>query len=73
MNDPLQKAGFLPTAFTQAEGELRSKALFRREGITATFARSELLIAGAGNGQLMRYRTPHAHPTIQGSKTIQSP
>jgi hypothetical protein len=73
MNDLLQPAGFLPTAFTQAEGELRSKALFRREGVTATSAGSELPIAGAGNGRLMRYRTPHAYPTIQRLKTIQSP
>jgi hypothetical protein len=73
MNDPLQQAGFLQTAFTQAEGELRSKTLFRRERVTAASAESELSIAGAGNGRLMRYRIPHAYPTIQRSKTIQSP
>jgi hypothetical protein len=73
MNDPLQPAGFLQTAFTQAEGELRSKALFRPEGVTATSAGSELPIADAGNWRLIRYLIPHAHPTIQRPKTIQSP
>jgi hypothetical protein len=73
MNDPLQKAGFLPTAFTQAEGELRSKALFRREGITATSARSELLITVAGDRRLIRCLRQRVHPTIQRPKTIQSP
>jgi hypothetical protein len=34
MNDLLQHAGFLQTAFTQVEGELRSEALFRRGGVT---------------------------------------
>ena len=69
----LQQAGFLPTAFTQAEGELRSEALFRREGVTATSAGSELPITGAGNGRLIRYRIPQGYATIQRSKTIQSP
>jgi hypothetical protein len=73
MNDPLQQASFLPAAFTQAEGELRSKALFRREGGTATSAGSESPIADAANGRLMRYRAPHAYPTIQSLKTIQYP
>src|ERR1700721_963882 len=41
MNDLLRQAGFLRTAFTQAEGELRSKAFFRREGVAATSAGSE--------------------------------
>ena len=45
MNDLLQPAGFLQTAFTQAEGELRSEVLFRREGVSATAAESELPIA----------------------------
>jgi len=58
---------------SQVEGELRSKTLFRRERVTAASAESELSIAGAGNGRLMRYRIPHAYPTIQRSKTIQSP
>ena len=73
MNHPLQPAGFLPTAFTQAEGELRSKTLFRREGVTATSAGSELPITSAGNRRLVRYRIPQGYPTIQRSKTIQSP
>jgi len=73
MNHPLQKAGLLQTALPQVEGEPRSKALFRREGITATSAGPELPIAGAGNGRRMRYRIPHTYPTIQGSKSIQSP
>jgi hypothetical protein len=73
MNDLLRQAGFLRTAFTQAEGELRSKAFFRREGVAATSAGSELLIAGAGNARLKRHRISHAYPTIQRSKTIQSP
>ena len=73
MNDPLQHAGFLQTAFTQAEGELRSKPLFRRDGVTATSAGPELPIAGAGNGRLLQYPIPPAYPTIQRSKTIQSP
>ena len=50
MNDPLRPAGFLQTAFTQAEGELRSKALFWRESVTATSAGSELPIASVGDG-----------------------
>jgi hypothetical protein len=62
MNDPLRQAGFLQITFTQAEGELRSKPLFRRDGVTATSAGSELLIAGAGNGRPIRYRIPHAYP-----------
>jgi hypothetical protein len=73
MNDLLQQAGFLQTAFTQVEGQLRSEALFRRGGVTATSAESELPTAGVGNGQLMRYRIPHAYPATQRSKTIQSP
>jgi hypothetical protein len=73
MNDPLRPAGFLQTAFTQAEGELRSAALFRRESVTGTFAGSELPLGGAGDGRRMRYRIQHTYPTIQGSKTIQSP
>jgi hypothetical protein len=73
MNDPLQPTGFLPTAFTKAERELRSKPLFRRERITATPAASELPSAGAGNGRLIWYRIPPAYPTVQRSKTIQSP
>ena len=73
MNHPLQPAGFLPTAFNQAEAELRSKALSGRDGVTATSAGSELSIAGR------RGLVPHpvlnirARPTIQRSKTIQSP
>jgi hypothetical protein len=73
MNDLLQQAGLLQTAFTQAEGELRSEALFQREGVTATSAGSELPITGAGNECLVRYRLPQGYPTIQRSKTIQSP
>jgi hypothetical protein len=73
MNDPLQQASFLPGAFTQAEGELRSKALFPPEGVTVTSGGSKQPIACAGNGRLMRYRTPPAYPTIQRLKTIQSP
>ena len=73
MNDPLQQVSFLPAAFTQAEGELRSEALFQREGVTAISAGCELPITGAGNGRLVRYRIPQGHPTIQRSKTIQSP
>jgi hypothetical protein len=73
MNHPWQKAGFLQTALPQVEGEPRSKALFRREGITATSAGPELPIAVAGNGRSLRYRTPPAYPTIQRLKTIQSP
>jgi hypothetical protein len=73
MNDRLRQAGFLQIAFPQAEGELRSTGLFRREGVTATSAESELPTAGVGNGQLMRYRIPHAYPATQRSKTIQSP
>ncbi len=73
MNDLLQQAGFLQTAFTQVEGELRSEALFRRGGVTATSAGSELPITGAGNGRLIRYRIPQGYPTIQRTKTIQSP
>lgn len=73
MNDPMQQAGFFQIAFTQAEGELRSKALFRREYVTAISAGSELPTAGAGNWRLIRYLTPRAHPTIQRPKTIQSP
>jgi hypothetical protein len=67
------KPVFFQQPSLKAEGKLRSKALFRREGVAATSARSELLIADAGNGRLMRYRTPHAYATIQRSKTIQSP
>ena len=73
MNDPLQQASFLPAALTQAEAELRSKALFPPEGVTVTSAGSKLPIAGAGNERLMRYRTPPAYPRIQRLKTIQSP
>jgi hypothetical protein len=73
MNDLLQQAASLQTVFTQAEGELRSKDLFPPEGVTATSAGSELPITGKGNGRLMRYQKPHAYPTIQTSKTIQSP
>lgn len=73
MNDPLQQASFPPAAFTPAEGEPRSKALFRPEGVAVTSAGSKLPIAGAGYGRLMRYRTPHAYRTIQKLKTIQSP
>jgi hypothetical protein len=73
MNDPLRPASVLQTAFTQAEGELRSKALFRRESVTATSAGSELPVASVGYGRRMRYRIRHTYPTIQGSKTIQSP
>jgi hypothetical protein len=73
MIDPLQPASFLPTTFTQAKGKLRSKGLFRPEGVTATAAGPELPIACVGNGQLMRYRMRHARSTIQSSKTIQSP
>jgi hypothetical protein len=73
MKDPLQQAGFLLTAFTQADGELRSKALFRRAGVAATSTAAEVLIADVGNGRLMRYRIPHAYTTIQSLKTIQSP
>jgi hypothetical protein len=73
MNNLLQQAGSLQTVFTQTEGELRSKALFRRQGVTPTSAGSELLTAGVGNGRLIRYRIPHANHTIQWSKTIQSP
>ena len=73
MNDLFQQTGFLQTAFTQAEGELCPEVLFRREGATATAAGPELPIVGVRNGRPMRYRIPHAYPTIQRSKTIQSP
>ena len=73
MNDLLQQADFLQTAFTQADGELRSEALFQREGVTAISAGCELPITGAGNGRLVRYRIPQGYPTIQRAKTIQSP
>jgi hypothetical protein len=73
MNDPLQQASFLPAAFTQVEGQLRSKAVSRPEGVTVTSAGSELPITATGNGRLMRYRKSRAYPTIQRLKTIQSP
>jgi hypothetical protein len=73
MNDPLQQASFLPAAFTQVEGKLRSKALLRPEGVTVTSARSELSITATGNRRLMRYQKSRAYPTIQRLKTIQSP
>jgi hypothetical protein len=55
MNDPLQPAGFLQTAFIQAEGELRSKASFRCEYFIAIPTGSELAIVGAVNRWLIRY------------------
>jgi len=73
MNDPWQPDGFLQTAFTQAEGELRSKPLFRRDDLTATPAGPALPIVGAGNGRPMRFRIPRAHATLRSLKTIQSP
>ena len=73
MNDSSLQARFLPTAFTQAEGEFRSKALFRREYYTATSTGSELPVTVAGDRRLIRYLRQRVHPTIQRPKTIQSP
>jgi hypothetical protein len=73
MNHPLQPAGFLPTVFNQAEAELRSKALSRRDGVTATSAGSELPIAGRSGFAADPAFNTRARPTIQRPKTIQSP
>ena len=73
MSDPLQRAALLQTAFTQAEGELRSKVFFRCEYVTAAPAGSEPPIIGTANWRLIRCLTWRAHATIQRPKTIQSP
>jgi hypothetical protein len=73
MNHQLQPAGCLPTAFNQAEAELRSKALSGRDGVTATSAGSELPIAGRNGLAAVPVLNTRARPTIQRSKTIQSP
>ena len=73
MNDRLHQVGFSQTAFTQVAGELRSRALFRRECVIAAPTPSELPIVGVGDWWVIRYLIRLVHRTIQGPKGIQSP
>jgi len=73
MTDPLREAAYPPTAFIQAEGELRPKALSKHEHLTERPARIELQIAAAGDRRLICRLPQLAHPTSRRPKTIQSP
>jgi len=73
MNDPLRHAADLQIAVIPAEGELRSKALFRLEPVIENRARAGLQLAAALTWQHVWGLLQRAHPIIQSQKTIQSP
>jgi hypothetical protein len=73
MTDPLREAAHPPTAFIQAEGELRPEALSRHEHVTGRPTRIELQIATAGDRRLICRLPQLVHSRSRRPKTIQSP
>jgi hypothetical protein len=73
MNHPLRHAADLQKAVIPAEGELRSKPLFRLEPVLEGRAGAGQQIVGALIWQRVCGLLQRAHPTIQSHKTIQSP
>ena len=73
MNDPFRKPGYLETAFSQAEGELRSKAFFRVNRSRKTSPDLTYKSPGVDNCQRIWSLIQATHFTIRRPKTIQSP
>lgn len=73
MNNPLRHPADPQTASIPAEGELRSKALFRLEQVIPNPARPRPQIIAALTWQRVWCLLEHAHRTIQEPKTIQYP
>jgi hypothetical protein len=73
MTDPLREAACPPTAFIQAEGELRPKPFSRHQHVTERPARIELHVATAGDRRLIPRLPQLAHSRSRRPKTIQSP
>jgi hypothetical protein len=73
MNHPLRHAADLQKSVIPAEGELRSKPLFRLEPVLENRAGEGLQLVGALIWQRAWGLLQRAYPTIQSHKTIQSP
>jgi hypothetical protein len=73
MTHPLREAAYPATAFIQAEGELRPKALSAHQHVTERPARIELQIVTAGDQRLICRLPQLAQSTSRRPNTIQSP